>query len=264
MSTYQRKNAEEQYKILHTSNEDTMPVKAWTTLNEIVLAQLILFNRRRAGEVSKMTVSDYMAKQNANQDSQFDSVLSDIEKNLCKVIPRTEIIGKRDRPVPVLFPSNISKCIELLLLKRDKVVDTTNQYLFPAVHYGSMSHVRGTECMRTFANECGAREPDRLRSTKLRKHIATMSQVMHLKENELDILAAFMGHDIRIHREFYRLPEATVQVAKVSKLLMRMENGGTGLIAGQRLEDIQLDDDNLSEGKLSISYMMFFTVTYVL
>jgi len=28
----------------------------------------------------------------------------------------------------------------------------------------------------------------------------------------------FMGHDVRTHREFYRLPEDTIQLAKLSKL----------------------------------------------
>ena len=30
--------------------------------------------------------------------------------------------------------------------------------------------------------------------------------MLNLKENELDLLAKFMGNDIRIHREFYCLP----------------------------------------------------------
>ncbi|PIK37125.1 hypothetical protein BSL78_26039 [Apostichopus japonicus] len=66
-----------------------------------------------------------------------------------------------------------------------------------------------------------------LRSTQLRKHIAAMSQVMALQDNELDVLANFLGHDVRAHRKYYRLPDATTQVAKVSKLLIALE-GGSG------------------------------------
>jgi len=55
----------------------------------------------------------------------------------------------------------------------------------------------------------------------LRKHVITISQVLNLKENELDIdlLAQFMGHDIRVHREFYRLPLDVLQTAEVAKIL---------------------------------------------
>lgn len=41
----------------------------------------------------------------------------------------------------------------------------------------------------------------------------------------MDQIATFLGHDIRVRREFYRLPESTLQLAKVSKLLIAMEKG---------------------------------------
>jgi len=51
-----------------------------------------------------------------------------------------------------------------------------------------------------------------------------MSQVLNLKKHELDQLAQFMGHDIQIHWEFYRLPSDVILTAKVVKVLMSMEN----------------------------------------
>ena len=83
--------------------------------------------------------------------------------------------------------------------------------------------------------------------TSLRKHIATMSHILNLSKNELDILARFMGHDIKVHREYYRLSDETLQIAKVSKLLLRMEKGGYGLAAGQKLDSIELKDNGLAE-----------------
>jgi len=61
-----------------------------------------------------------------------------------------------------------------------------------------------------------------LKTTNLRKHVATMSQILNLKKNELDQLAQFMGHDIRIYREYYRLPNDVVQAAQVVKVLLSM------------------------------------------
>lgn len=55
--------------------------------------------------------------------------------------------------------------------------------------------------------------------------MATLAQVLNLSESSQDILATFQGHDIRVHRHFYRLPEETMQVAKVSKLLYCINNG---------------------------------------
>lgn len=58
-----------------------------------------------------------------------------------------------------------------------------------------------------------------------------------------------MGHDVIVHREFYRLPEDTLQLAKMSRLLMAMDKGAISKFTGQRLEDISVDmpDMNLSE-----------------
>ena len=39
-------------------------------------------------------------------------------------------------------------------------------------------------------------------STKLQKYIATISEVLSLKENEVDWLARHLGHDVMVHREF--------------------------------------------------------------
>ena len=46
-----------------------------------------------------------------------------------------------------------------------------------------------------------------------------------------------MGHDVEVHREYYRLPEDTLQMAKVSRLLYAVQSG-VGQFKGQSLEDI--------------------------
>lgn len=70
-------------------------------------------------------------------------------------------------------------------------------------------------------------------------------QLLSLKENSQDILATFQGHDIRVHREFYRLPESALQLAKVSKIL-HMVNKGTiakyNMYKGQDFDDIEFTE----------------------
>ncbi|XDV21744.1 hypothetical protein PO909_026768 [Leuciscus waleckii] len=82
-----------------------------------------------------------------------------------------------------------------------------------------------------------------VRSTQLRKHVATLSQVLNLKNHELDQVADFLGHDIRVHREYYRLPEATTQLAKISKLLLALEKGTLANLQGETLEEIEIEDN---------------------
>lgn len=59
------------------------------------------------------------------------------------------------------------------------------------------------------------------------------------KNNELDQLADFLGNKINVHREYYRLPEATIQVTNISKLLLALEKGKLTELKGKSLDEIQ-------------------------
>ena len=67
--------------------------------------------------------------------------------------------------------------------------------------------------------------PQVITPTNLRKHIATLSQLLNLQESELELLANHLGHDITVDRGFYQLPEDTLNLAKVGKLLLALEKG---------------------------------------
>jgi len=108
---------------------------------------------------------------------------------------------------------------------------TDEEYLF-ARSGNSASPYRGSDCMRNFAHECGAKQPECLTLTNIRKQLATLAQILNLKDNSQDILATFQGHDIRVDREFYRLPTDALQLAKVSKLLHYINKGTIGQFKG--------------------------------
>lgn len=70
--------------------------------------------------------------------------------------------------------------------------------------------------------------------------MATLSRVLNLNDTEQDLLADFLGHDIRVHRKFYRLPEGTLQLAKISKVLMACEQGRLAEFKGKSLDQISI------------------------
>lgn len=212
--------------------------KSWSELSQITLTQLIIFNRRREGEVSRMEVNSYLHRNKQRMQDDILESLSPFEKQLCNNLIRVEIEGKRGRKVPVLFPPNVKESVDLLIKTREEVgIPLSNPYIFARTHFGSEGNVRGCDTLKRFAEACGAEHPENITSTKLRKHVATVSQLLNLKSHELDQLATFMGHDIEVHREYYRLPEDTLQMAKVSRLLYAVQSG-VGQFKGQSLEDI--------------------------
>ena len=87
--------------------------------------------------------------------------------------------------------------------------------------------------------------------------MATISQVINLKNNELDVLAVaqFLGHDINVHRQYYRLPSDVLQTEKISKILMAMETGEQ--LADKSLDDIQV---GLEQGNHVVSLMHTFVI----
>lgn len=229
--------------------EKALPSKnSYVKLQKALLALVILFNRRRSGEVSRMKLQEYCKNSTGTQTlSENDLNLSDLEKELAHSFSRVEITGKKGRTVPVLLTSRMKTAMDLIVSNRQHFIgsDSTNEYVFAIIADGSSGFLRGWDVLRSFSVVCGALRPDALRSTKLRKHIATMTQIMNLKDNELDILANFMGHDVRVHRQFYRMPDEAIQVAKVSRFLLTVERGELTNYSGQSLDDLPVPDDEL-------------------
>lgn len=117
-----------------------------------------------------------------------------------------------------------------------------NQFMFGQPY--AWSAYNGGECIKKLASECGARDPEVLTLIKLWKHMATMSQILNLDENEADQLADVLGQENRVHRQFYRLPQGTFQLAKMSKVLMSIENGTLSQYKGMALGNIKVDPDS--------------------
>ena len=243
LNIYLQKSASEISKSLVQTPDE----KSWRLLNEITLAQVTLFNRRRGGEMQRITTENYqLGITNSSEGLMQEEIkesLSSLEKEIAKHIKRVEIRGKRGRKVAVLITEKLQNQIDLLLKTRDTgKIDTDNIYLFPRPGH-SVTPLRSSDVLRKFANDCGAQRPEWLTSTSLRKHIAVVTQLLNLKEHELDCVAGFMGHDIKIHREFYRLPEDTMELVKVSKLLINMDKGDISKWKGKSLEEIEVAFD---------------------
>ncbi|XP_039544399.1 uncharacterized protein LOC120490938 isoform X1 [Pimephales promelas] len=215
--------------------------KNWSQLAQITLCEVILFNRRRAGEVSKMRLNSYVLRNTSVLHSDVADALSEVEQKLCQHFQRIEIRGKRDRKVPILLTPSMLASMELLVQNRQTCGVLDENYFFFAKPMTETSFYRGTDCIRKVAHQCGAKHPKNLSSTKLRKHIATLSKVLNLRDTEMDQLADFLGHDIRVHRKFYRLPEGTLQLAKISKVLMALEQGRVSEFKGKNLDEINLE-----------------------
>ena len=154
------------------------------------------------------------------------------------------IRGKRGNKVAVLITYPIKLCIEALNATRHEVgVNTENKYIFAAPTRGSKGYLRGNDCMYAVVQKCQLKKTEAIKSTPLRKYIATVSQILDLKENKVEWLARHMGHDLNIHKTYYRLQGHTLELAKVSKLLIAVDNGKAAKFMGKNLDDVVLEGE---------------------
>lgn len=78
------------------------------------LALLILFNRRRIGDVQFLKVEDYK-KEKKSDFTDFETALTDVEKILTRKYKRVLNGGKGSRAVVILIPEVIQNFINTLL-----------------------------------------------------------------------------------------------------------------------------------------------------
>ena len=57
----------------------------------------------------------------------------------------------------------------------------------------------------------------------------------------MEWLSNHLAHDLKTHRNFYRLHEATISIAKVSRLLQAVEDGKVAKFKDKTLDEIQLE-----------------------
>lgn len=205
---------------------------AWRKLLEFCLTSVQIFNRRRAGEIERIHTEDYKNYQSVNEETSREiyNSLSDESKKAAEMYVRFVIRGKLGRSVAVLLHTELCKCFDLLLKYRETAkVLPDNPYLFGLPNVKNKNcHLSATVLMRKYSIACRAQNPNLLRGTQLRKHIATHSVLLNLSECEVTDLANFMGHSEKIHKDHYRIPIIARDIEKMSRLL-ELAQGATNL-----------------------------------
>lgn len=238
--------------LIETANESISKLsnnkndkQSYSVLTETVYCRVLLLNRKRPGELQRMLLDTYFKSDKTPKCyEEFSNVITPTEKILLKSLKRVVIRGKRGRGVPVLFSIDVQEHINLLLRMRKDFVAENNPYLFALPN--TTKTIYGYKVLQKYTRACGAQNPNAITSTRLRKHLATLTQLFNMNESEIEQLASFMGHTLGVHKSSYRLPDDIYQTAKISKLLILMEDGRSSNFKGKTLDEIEIDlDENL-------------------
>ncbi|XP_037033503.1 uncharacterized protein LOC119072395 [Bradysia coprophila] len=198
--------------------------RTWIKLVEVTLVSIMMFNRRRVGEMQLCEISNYIRREKVTQDSKdlLFMTLSNESKKRVMRYSRMVMLGKRHVPVAVLLNPDIENRIDIILKFREAAgVPSTNQILFalPSSFEEKPRIVDACAALRKLTVESGIDNPKDIRGTKMRKHFANFCAAKGINDNTVTDVANFMGHSVDIHKKFYRGNALDRQVARISELL---------------------------------------------
>lgn len=200
LKQYVENKAEESYRELKLSKN----LESYRILTETTLISTILHNRKRVGDIQYLELKAYSDQLKNKITNEFTEALTEKEKILTQNYMRIVAIGKGSRSVVILIPKNFQKYFSMIYNIRQNSTwfPPENTYFF--TYPKSLRWINGCNVIRKYSKKCNAKHPELLTSSRLRKHIATVTQVLSLKQNEMEQLAKFMGHTLKTHETFYK------------------------------------------------------------
>nr|XP_020457687.1 serine/arginine repetitive matrix protein 1-like [Monopterus albus] len=247
--------------------------EAWRLLCHSSLALLILYNRRRECEVSKLSIAEYRARVTPQCPAPvppgtppaltpLEASLSPFERLVLPHLPRVGVQGKRGRVQPLILPPHCEPCLELLLQTRQDVgVDPANPYVFARPYHSPATPLRGTDLLRSLARSSGTRNPRALTQTRVRRQVAILTQLLLLGEGEepgqpggsaVERLEHFLEREYHVTQNCAGIGQDPGLMGRVGRVVLCGERDGV-LFRGMSLNHICLELDVMS-GNSADSY----------
>lgn len=237
--------------------------EAWRLLCHSSLALLILYNRRRECEVSKLTIAEYRSRVTPQCPvpvppgappalTPLEASLSPFERLVLPHLPRVGVQGKRGRVQPLILPPHCEPCLELLLQTRQDVgVDPANPYVFARPYHSPATPLRGTDLLRSLARSSGTRNPRALTQTRVRRQVAILTQLLLLGEGEepgqpggsaVERLEHFLEREYHVTQSCAGIGQDPGLMGRVGRVVLCGERDGV-LFRGMSLNHICLELD---------------------
>lgn len=144
LTSYLKEQQTEALRVVSDNTQNALLSCEFRRLAETTLAHVILFNRRRQGEVSKLTIDNYRSHAHKNEadHAEVEKCFSPFEKQLCRMFTRIEVPGKRHRCVPILLTAEMKFALDHLVddeLRENSGIESSNEYVF-ALAKGFLAH----------------------------------------------------------------------------------------------------------------------------
>ncbi|XP_033731339.1 uncharacterized protein LOC117320961 isoform X2 [Pecten maximus] len=210
----------------------------------LVLARTTLYNRRRCHEVQALRLDAYQKRKRGIDEiaTEMMGEMTAFEKHLLETQEVVEIRGKVGRCVPVILPEDVRAVLTYIAsgeVRKACQISADNPYLFANRMAGVF---RGYDAIYTLTKEAGLTNPNLVRTSNMRKYMATMVQALDTNEAERSWIVQHLGHSMDVHMNHYRQTSDLIERTEVAKLLLIQDFGVVSKYVGKKLKDIQLDD----------------------
>lgn len=96
-------------------------------------------------------------------------------------------------------------------------IPETNLFLILAPSKQSRNCLRGYQVIgKVIARNDELKRPELIKSIKLRKYVATVTQISSLNKTEMEWLSRHMGHSLDTHKQYYRMQDSAIHRLTVS------------------------------------------------
>lgn len=152
---------------------------------------LLLFNKRRCGELHYIPLDMFAKVQKNKPCEEFGKLLTATKKILRKKFRRIVLLGKGRRGVPGLLDKITQERLELAIQDKNNFIQNDNPYFFGV--YNSDICLSGYHVFRKHVQLALGDEfkTTGLKASRLRKHLA---QILKMGNDDLEQLTTFMDH----------------------------------------------------------------------
>lgn len=198
--------SEKSYKELTENPERN--VETYLVLVESTIVSMILHNRHRVIDIQSIRLDSYKEQFRDDMTSTCKSTmlscLSEKERLLTKNYKRIISSGKRNKSITILIPPYLQNYFDLLAdIRMDSSwFPTQNPYFF--AYPELLKQIDGSAVLRRYTQLSNIKHPDFITSSRIRKYIATVTQILSLKETEIEQLAKFFSQTSAKYEEFYK------------------------------------------------------------
>lgn len=189
--------------------------ESWCKLSKLVLIAIMIFNRKRPGDIEKTHIVEYNSLVMVDEESK--ERLGRTAQECASTFGRFISRGKLNKPAPTLVSKDNMAAIDLILKYREVGgVSKENKYVFANVKGAKYPYFKADQALKEFclSNKLSV---TKFLATKLRKHLATITSDAS-KEDQI-LISDFMGHHIDIHNNIYRQRQAHIDIVKMGTVL---------------------------------------------